>query len=216
MKYGWLLIFLLLTGLSLKAQEPAVDLIQKIKAKLAQVSDYSATGKLKTDVAFLKVPVARVNVYFKKPNKFRISKDKGISILPKGGVSINMQDVLAGNDYLALDAGSITFKGVPLRIIKVLPNNESGDVVLTTLYVDEKKLLINKITTTTRENGSYEVEMQYGKWSNYGLPDKTIFSFNTRDYKLPKGVTLEFDDGERPDAARMKNKRGTVEISYET
>jgi outer membrane lipoprotein-sorting protein len=215
MKYGWLFIFFILTGSTLPAQEPAATLVQKLKAKLALVSDYSATGKLKTDVAFLKVPVARVNVYFKRPDKFRISKEKGISILPKGGVSINMQDVLAGNNYLALDAGNITLNGVVLRIIKILPNNETGDVVISTLYIDEKRLLINKITTTTRENGSYDVEMKYGKWSNYGLPDKTIFSFNTRDYKLPKGVTLEFDDGERPDPNRLKTKKGTVEIIYE-
>ena len=216
MKYKWLFVFFISLSSISYSQETAIALVQKLKAKMYLVNDYSASGRLKTDVAFLKVPVAKVNVYFKRPNKFRISKEKGISILPKGGVSINMQDVLAGNDYLALDAGAANLKGIPVRIIKILPNNETGDVVLSTIYVDEKKLLIQKITTTTRENGSYDIELTYGKWGNYGLPDKTIFSFNTKDYKLPKGVTLEFDDGERPDADRLKNKKGTVEITYDS
>lgn len=216
MKYCRLFLPAILLPASLFAQDPADVLIKKIKAKLVLVNDYSATGRLKTDVAFLKVPVARVNIYFKKPNRFRISKEKGISILPKGGVSINMQDVLSGDDFMALDAGNTILDNKAVRIIKILPVNDASDVVLTTLYIDEKQLLINKLTTTTRENGSYDVLLTYGKWSNYALPDKTVFSFNTKDYKLPKGVTLEFDDGERPNADRLKNKKGTVEITFET
>jgi outer membrane lipoprotein-sorting protein len=50
----------------------------------------------------------------------------------------------------------------------------------------------------------------------YGLPDKVVFSFNTKDYKLPKGITLEFDDNEKQltDAEKLKNKKGRVEITY--
>jgi len=212
----WILLLALFTGTTISAQDAALSLVQKVKAKLALVTDYSATGSLKTDVAFLTVPVAKVNVYFKKPNKFRITKEKGISILPRGGVSVNMQDVLAENDFIAIDAGRSTLNGIPLRIIKVLPVSDTGDIVLTTLYVDEKNLLINKVTTTTKQNGTYDVVLTYNKWVDYALPDKTVFSFNTKDYKLPKGVTLEFDDGERPDAERLKNKKGTVEILYQT
>lgn len=214
MRYIWLLTGLVFFGIKAHSQEAAMVLVQKVKAKLAVVKDYKATGNLKTDVAFLKVPVAKVNVYFKNPNKFRISKEKGISILPRGGVSVNMQDVLMEKDFIALDAGSITLNGKISRIIKVLPSSDAGDIVLTTLYIDEKNLLINKVTTTTKQNGTYDVVLTYNKWSSYALPDKTIFSFNTKDYKLPKGVTLEFDDGERPDNNKMKNKKGTVEIQY--
>ncbi|HMP92909.1 MAG TPA: hypothetical protein PKD90_08570 [Phnomibacter sp.] len=196
--------------------QDATSLVMKVKQKLEQVNDYTATGRLRTDVAFLKVPVAKVQVYFKKPNRFRISKEKGISILPKGGVSVNMQNVLTEDNFVALDAGTATVQGLPVKVVKVLPADNNSDVVLTTLYIDEKNLLVRKATTTTKENGTYEVEMFYGKWLNYALPDKTLFSFNTKDYKLPKGVTLEFDDGEKPDANRLKNKKGFVELTYET
>jgi outer membrane lipoprotein-sorting protein len=205
---------LIATAFVAQAQD-ATALILKLKAKLEKVNDYSATGRLRTDVAFLKVPVAKVNVYFKKPNRFRISKEKGISILPKGGVSVNMQNVLNDKNFVALDAGTATVQGQTVKVVKVLPADNNSDVVLTTLYIDETNLLIKKSTTTTKENGTYDVELFYGKWIAYALPDKTVFSFNTKDYKLPKGVTLEFDDGEKPNANKLKNKKGYVELTYD-
>jgi hypothetical protein len=86
---------------------------------------------------------------------------------------------------------------------------------LSTLYIDEANLVIRKAKTTTRENGSYELEMNYGKYMEYGLPDKIVFSFNTKDYKLPKGVTFDFDDGSDSKKAedKAKNKKGRAEIS---
>ena len=57
------------------------------------------------------------------------------------------------------------------------------------------------------------MEMKYGKYASYGLPDKVIFSFSTKDYKLPKGVTLEFETGDAPKQT-LKNKKGKVEIVY--
>lgn len=203
-----------LLSIHLFAQD-ANTLVKQVKAKLDKVNDYQATGKMKTDVTFLKVPVATVNVFFKKPNKFRISKEKGFAIMPKGGVSVNMQSVLIDNNYVALDAGNSNISGTVVKIIKLLPSDESSDVVLTTLYIDVAKQLIRKATTTTKENGTYDIEMTYGKYADYALPDKMVFSFNTKDYKLPKGVTLEFDDGEKPDANKLQNKKGRVEISYE-
>jgi outer membrane lipoprotein-sorting protein len=103
-----------------------------------------------------------------------------------------------------------------LRIIKLLPKDENADVVLSTLYIDEKQSLIKKSKTTTKDNGTYELEMTYGKYAEYGLADKVIFSFNTKDYKLPKGVTFDYDDGTKKEEEKdkLKNKKGKVEISY--
>ena len=196
--------------------QDAMALVKQVKARLDKVNDYTATGKMKTDVAFLKVPVAAVNIYFKKPNKFRISKTKGISIMPKGGISVSMQNVLIDNDFVALDAGNSNISGTAVKVVKLLPINESSDVVLTTLYIDPTTFLIRKATTTTRESGTYDVEMSYGKFAEYALPDKMVFSFNTKAYRLPKSITLEFDDGERPDAGKFKDKKGRVEITYQT
>ena len=162
------------------------------------VKDYKASGSLKTDVSFLKIPVARVNVFYKKPDQFKIKKEGGISLLPKGGVSVNMNALMATGDFVAVDAGESTINGVRLKVIKLLPVAEESDIILSTLYIDEKALLIRKAVTTTRENGTYQMEMQYGGFAQWGLPDKVVLSFDTKDYKLPKGVTFEYEAGEKP------------------
>jgi outer membrane lipoprotein-sorting protein len=43
-----------------------------------------------------------------------------------------------------------------------------------------------------------------------------VVSFNTKDYKLPKGVTFEYEAGEKPVSKEeaLKNKKGKVEITY--
>ena len=195
------------------AQTPE-ELLSKVKAKLEKVNDYTAKGKLKTNVVFIKAPIASVKVYYKKPDKMRIVNEEGISFIPKGSVNINLATFLTGpGNYEIVDGGKEANTG--LRILKLLPSDENSDIVLSTLYIDEKAELVKKAKNTTRDNGTYELEMSYDKYSPYGLPDKVIFSFNTKDYKLPKGVTFDYESGgeKKPDDA-LKNKKGKVEITY--
>ena len=213
MKTIILLIALAGVQFSSFAQE-ANMLVKNVKAKLDKVNDYVAEGRMKTDVAFIKAPAGRVKVLYKKPNKFKVKRDGGISILPKGGVSINMSSLLAGDAFDIIPAGESTMAGTKVKIVKLLPRDEASDVVLTTLYIDEANALIRKTNTTTRDNGTYEMEMSYGKFASFGLPDKVIFSFNTKDYKIPKGLTLDFESGETLKENKLKNKKGRVEITY--
>lgn len=195
--------------------QTAEELVQKVKAKFDKVNDYEAKGKMKMNVTFIKAPVATVKVYYKKPDKLKINNESGISLVPKGSINISIANIIANSaECDIIDAGKEEKTG--LRIIKLLPRDEEADIVLSTLYIDEKDILIKKTKTTTRENGTYELEMAYGKYAGYGLADKVIFTFNTKDYKLPKGVTFDYDDGTKKEEPKdkVKNKKGRVEISY--
>lgn len=210
-----LMLALFLCSETVLGQSSPEEVIAGVKAKLGKVNDYQATGKMKTNVVFIKAPIANVKVYFKKPNKIRINNESGISFIPKGSVNINLNHMFIDPEgYDMIDQGKE--KGTSFRIIKLLPKNDESEVVLSTLYIDETKSLIRKAKTTTRENGTYELELNYGKYEEYGLADKVVFSFNTKDYKLPKGVTFDYDDGTKKERStdELKNKRGTVEITY--
>src|SRR3954447_2507027 len=190
-------------------------LIKQVEAKFDQVDNYTAEGNLKTDVSFIKAPAGKIKVWFKKPDKVRLTKEKGISILPKGGVSINLNSIFVGDNYVSIGAGESNVNGIQTKVVKLLPTDENSDIVLSTLYIDESALLVRKAVITTKENGTYEIGLSYGKYSNFALPDKVVFSFNTKDYKLPKGITLEFDEDEKPsDLNKLKNRKGKVEINY--
>ncbi|MEN9702189.1 MAG: hypothetical protein RIR55_1531 [Bacteroidota bacterium] len=190
-------------------------LIEKVSQKLALVNDYVAEGVMKTDVSFIKASLGKVKVYFKKPNLLKVKKEGGISLLPKGGVSVTINSLLNTKQYIALPAGTQEYKGKTLRVIKLVPTDEKLDWVISTLWIDPSDALVYKTFTTTKENGSYEITMEYGEYANLGLPSKIIFAFNTKDYKLPNGITLEFGDEDA--AAKQKaliNKKGTIEITY--
>ena len=201
---------------SLAMAQDVTQLIKKVKAKLELVDNYEATGVMKTDIAFIKAPIGKIKIYFKKPNLFKIKKEGGISLLPKGGLSVNLSSLIASSNYASIDAGIQDIGSKKLRVVKLLPNEENSDVVISTLYIDEKESLIEKAVTTTKENGTYTMIMNYGSFSKYGLPDQVVFEFNTKNYKLPKGITLEFEDDSKPLSAaqQLKNKKGRVEINY--
>src|SRR5690349_13431410 len=88
------LIIIVLFPFITKAQT-ADEIIQQVKAKLNKVNDYEARGKLKTNVIFIKAPIANVKIYYKKPNKLKIHNETGISLIPKGSVNMSLGSVFA-------------------------------------------------------------------------------------------------------------------------
>src|SRR6266567_2240495 len=125
-----------------RAQD-ATSLVQQVRAKLERVNDYEATGVLKTDIPSMKVPVAEVKVYFRKPDQLKIKNEKGLSLVPKGPVSISLNNLLSGK-YQVIDGGAGQADGIPVKIVKLLPLDDNGEIVLSTLYIDAARLLIVK------------------------------------------------------------------------
>jgi outer membrane lipoprotein-sorting protein len=197
-----------------KAQDVKL-LMQQVKEKYDKVNDYTADGKMKTNVIFIKAPVADVKVYYKKPDKLKIKNEKGVSFIPKGSVNINMNNVLGLNNFEAIASGVEKVNGSDCKVIKIFPLSDNDNIIRATLYIDEKQLLVMKSVISTRENGTYELLMNYKKHAVYGLPDKVEFTFNTKDYKLPKGISIDYDNGAgREKNTAEKNRKGKVEITY--
>lgn len=214
MKFIFYLLFLPLFISSISFGQTNA-LVERVSTKLNLVDDYVAEGIMKTDVAFIKASLGKVKVYYKKPNFLKVKKDGGISLLPKGGVSLTLNSLLNTKQYLAIPSGEQRYKDKNLQVIKLIPTDDQLDWVISTLWIDPIADLVYKTFTTTKENGTYEITMEYGAHAQYGLPSKIIFAFNTKDYKLPNGITLEFGDDDPSAKQRaLKNKKGTIEITY--
>ncbi len=197
-----------------KAQD-VKQLMHQVKNKYDKVNDYTADGKMKTNVMFIKAPVADVKVYYKKPDKLKIKNEKGVSFIPKGSVNINMNNVLGLNNFEAIASGVEKVNGADCKVIKIFPLSDNDNIIRATLYIDEKQFLVMKSVISTRESGTYELLMHYNKYATYGLPDKVEFTFNTKDYKLPKGISIDYDNGAGKEKnAAEKNRKGKVEIAY--
>ncbi len=211
------LLFLLMASCItlLAPAQAAKELLQKVKAKYDKVNDYTASGKMKTNVIFIKAPVATIKVYYKKPDRLKIKNESGVSFIPKGSANVNMNNVLGLSNFEAVESGTEKIAGINCKVIKIFPLSDEENITRATLYIDEARLLMIKSVISTRENGTYELVMTYKKYAEWGLPDNVELSFNTRDYKLPKGVTIDYDNGTGKDPARdKKNQKGKVEIAY--
>src|SRR5215204_6022546 len=122
-----LLIVITWLGITQMSAQTPGELVNKIKTKLEKVDDYTAEGRLKTNVVFIKAPIASVKVYYKKPDKMKIVNEKGISFIPKGSVNINLSKFLSGSGkYEIVDAGTEPSTG--LRILKLLPSDENSEI----------------------------------------------------------------------------------------
>lgn len=195
--------------------QDANGLLEKVRNKLNLVNNYEADAIMKTNVSFLKVPQANVKVYFKKPDKIKIRNEKGISFVPKGAVSINLNSIISGNNLTVIDAGYSAINNKQVKILKLLPEDENSNVILSTIYIDEKNIVIVKAKTTTKDNGTFELDMTYRKFIEYGLPDNVVFIFNTKDYKMPKGFTFDYDNAaQKNEKGKNNDRQGTIEIDY--
>ena len=105
----------------------ADPLIEKVSQKLAQVNDYVAEGVMKTDVSFIKASLGKVKVYFKKPNLLKVKKEGGISLLPRGGVSLTINTLLNTRQYTTIPAGNQLLNGKNLTVIKLIPTDDNLD-----------------------------------------------------------------------------------------
>lgn len=205
---------LCLLTMNAMGQSPEL-LVKQVKQRMDQVKNYVADGQMKTNVSFLKVPQAAVKVYFKQPGKVKIVNEQGISLVPKGAINFSLHNVIAQDGYAVLDAGTEQIDNTKVRVVKLIPNADNSDIVLSTLYIDPAKQVVLRAKTTTRDNGTYELDLKYGSYVSYALPDRVIFTFNTKEYKLPKGLTFDYDDGsEKKKPAPGSNLRGEVSITY--
>ncbi|MBS1760218.1 MAG: hypothetical protein JST23_08865 [Bacteroidetes bacterium] len=200
---------------SFASAQEVKELLKKVKNQYDLVNDYVADGKMKTNVLFIKAPIANVKVYYKKPDKIKIINEKGISFVPKGTININLNNVLGLDNYEAIDGGKEKINGTECRVVKIFPLSDEENISRATLYIDETRLVTLKSVISTKEHGTYELLLTFKNYIAFGLPDKVELSFNTKDYKLPKGISLDFDNGADKDKAdKLKNKKGKVEIVY--
>ena len=191
-------------------------LYQKMRTKIALVKDYTADVKMKINVTFMKVPLLAGKLYFKAPGKIKLERNGGISILPKESYNLTLNNLIPGGNAVVIDMGMNKIGNIPVRVMQIVPQEES-DIVLTKVWVDEARLLVLRNETTTRENGTVKMELEFSKYADLALPDHVIFKLDLKEYKLPKGVTMDYDDGNDKIMRKAKKagvNKGTIDIRY--
>ncbi len=191
-----------------------------IRQKVFAVKDYTANVELKIDVTFMRVPKLRGILYFKSPDKLRLVRKNGLSIMPQRTVNMSLAGLLPAGETTVIDAGADVINGSPVRVIKVVPEGDAGDIVLTKLWVDEGRKLVMRSETTTRDNGTFLMDLVFGKYAAQSLPDQMTLQMDVKEYKMPKGVTMDYEGGDKPvlpaKESKGKRRKGKIQITYDS
>jgi len=206
---------LLLTGAA-RATD-ADKLFEALRQKILSVKDYTADVKMKINVRYMRIPQLKGTMYFKSPDKLRLERHGGLSILPKRNINLTLRNLVPEGKVTVIDAGTAIIGGKNTRMLKVIPEDDKSDIVLAKIWIDEKNLVALKTETTSRTDGTVTMELEYGAYTNYGLPDKVLLTLDVKDFKMPKGVTMDYAGSSEDKPARdVKDKKGTIHITYLT
>ena len=184
------------------AQE-ANDILSKVVTKLNTVNDYTVTATVKANVPMIKILPSKATIYFKQKDKFKVVS-KGIVILPKQGFTEINTFLANKKSYLAVAGDTTKISGVLTKLITVIPNGESSDIILAKLWIDTKRSVIMKSQITTKSNGS----VAFGG----DLPSQLVFEIDVKAFKLPKSVAADINKSTTEKKTKPNNK-GVITIS---
>ncbi len=207
------LSWLLVSSFIFAQDKNADNIINNVKEVFNKIKDYSVDVNIKVDVSFLKVPEMKAKIYFKQPDKIHI-ESKGFAMLPRDGLYASPLSFLK-NEYTSIHVKDENFEGHNTSVVKIIPLNDKGDVVLTTLWIDLKNYFIRKVESTTKTNGTFTLVMNYGG-NKYPLPDSMVFTFNADRMKMPQLQNLDPDEQGRGNRRKKENRiiNGMVYITY--
>lgn len=210
-KFTLLIIFL---TAALFPQKKDPDLIlNKLLEKFNSIKDYQVDVKIKVDVDFIQAPPTKAKIYFKQPDKIHIESET-FALIPKDGMGFSPSALLQ-KKYTAIYEKDDLVDEHDVSVVKIIPLGDGGNVILTTLFIDNKENIIRKLVTTTKSDGTFSIDLKYNSDSPFPLPKEMIFSFDLDGLNIPPGVSGELGtESEEKSKERNKQVQGKVYISY--
>ncbi len=204
------LFILLLIATSIFAQErDPKQLLNLIQSDFENIKDYSVDIEIKIDVNFVDAPNSNAKLYFKQPDKVKIKSD-GFAIIPKQGLTFSPSELLT-DSYSAIFIKTEIIDSFMVDVIKVIPLEDSSDILLSTLWVDPLHNVIRKIESVTKKMGTITIYLEYGNKETPTLPSIAKFFFNTTN----SGHGTMFKSSDMSESNKEKgNLSGNVIIKY--
>jgi outer membrane lipoprotein-sorting protein len=190
------------------------EILKDVTTNFNKVNDYVVDVDIKVDVEFIKVPETKAKIYFKQPDKVHLEAE-GFAMLPKNGMEFSPSSLLK-KDYTAIYEKDVELNGYKTSIVKVIPLGNQGDVILSTLWIDQSKKLIRKVESTTKLNGTFIIDFFYEDNLKYPLPSQIVFSFNLDKMNIPATISGETDTNNSKKKKRNTDSttKGNVIVKY--
>jgi len=216
-----LITLCIITFISVPAQTKDPNkILEAVRQKFNQAKDYQVNVNVKLDMSFIKVPDMNVKVFFKQPDRVKLQSE-GFAMVPKQGLNFSPAQLLKG-DFTTIYVRSETIDNYKTNVVKVIPNSDSSDVILSTLWIDAAESVIRKAETSSKKGGTTKIEMNYES-TKYGLPSQVKLSFNLGEMQMPTALPNQTTEKkESDDNGRRRNKaigegmslKGSVIMNY--
>lgn len=174
---------LLIASLSFAGNKDPKIVLDKVKQKLDRVNDYTARVLIKIDVDFLKVDDSRAKIFFKQPDRFKMEAE-GFAMIPRASLNFSPLRLLQ-QKTVSVYIRSDTLRATPVDVIKLLPVDDHGKIILASLWIDTHHSNVLKIEASTKDRGTFSILFSYGKQSRYGLPDTAAIFFDVSRTRMP-------------------------------
>ncbi len=178
MKFVFALVFLFVFAAFAQMNDPD-KIIAEVVNEFNKVQDYSVDVRIKLDVSFIKAPDTEAKIYFKQPDKVNFVSEK-FAMVPKEGLDFSPVGLLKKN-YTSIYVKEEVLNGIMHSVIKIIPLEDRGDVILSTLWIDNSRKVISKVESSTKTSGTFLMELIYDRNFKYPLPSKMIFTFKFKD-----------------------------------
>lgn len=207
-----LIVFLFLFITTVSYSQTAASLLKGVIDKIDLVNDYKADVQIKAAIPFIKVPIAKAKIYFKKKDKFKVESD-GIAILPKQGLSDLTGFLSKESNYSAVLGEIKTINEHKTRLISVLPTDENSEIILAKVYISPTDELIYRTVLTTKSSGTVSIDYEYNLNKKYALPNKMTFTVDIRKFKMPKSVASNIRNNDK-EKKYKENEKGTIVLIF--
>jgi hypothetical protein len=187
----------------------ADSLMKGAMQRLEKIPEYVCDIRILLDVKWINIKERTGKVYFYPPDSINY-EIKGFAFLPRKGYNSQISSVTEG-DYTSLHVGQETIGGVVCDIVKVIPSDIESEVVLGQFWIDSQ-LRIRKMTFVTRDEGSYNLLLEYGT-EKYPVPKKVTVLFEIKNQEIPASMTGDYEENGEEVPLGEKSK-GSITIYY--
>lgn len=205
-----LIALYLLAALGINAQDKNAErLLDAVKKKFDAIKDYQVDVSIKVDFEFVKVPESKAKIYFKQPDKMKVDS-KGFAMLPKQSINFSPNQLLKGK-FTSIYSGTENLNGEKMVKVKIIPDSDTSDVILSTFWIDPANSIVRKIETNARKAGALLVELSYDD-KKIPLPSFVKFSFNIVEGNFPR--RMEDNQNREEKGTKKSGIVGSVTMTY--
>ncbi len=171
----------LILALALVAAAPcgAGQLLNRMKARLAEVQDYTCDVTLNATLQQIAVSNMRMTLYYKHTNRVHVAAKEGFALLPEEGLYLGnpVEEMMASYDFEPLGAASFQGKSCAKYALRAKKDVPAADVGLR-LFVDTALALPLGFTGTSEEGWAVTTVFAFRRLQNkYWLPARTTVTF---------------------------------------